>query len=351
MLLSTLFLFSFESIAASIRSAHNVSELDFGILIPINDNGTITAESSCTTNGNISLLPTGCSNGTFSVTTISDIIIGGKKASKGTNHPNLSNRLFRVFLNGTNLSSISNGTNSIESKFQFNPVPEGCKSINKNKTILECSNANDYEIAKWKFFVSGQLRAINKTQEDGTYSTPYNIAACHCDIYNGCPTTSCQIQSIPGAYHQSGIFINGSFNAVIYKGISIQGIRDLYFGIVAPSHTKTGIIKIKKGGWIDTSDANGVTSISGFGTSGKFKIRGTKNIPYSLTLDTPNINLTGNGTPMPLSLAFDFKGNDAVEKQFDNNGLEVVFVIGELEVNPNQAPGEYTGTYNITANY
>ncbi|MFT6332766.1 MAG: hypothetical protein ACJAW3_001113, partial [Lentimonas sp.] len=95
----------------------------------------------------------------------------------------------------------------------------------------------------------------------------------------------------------------GSFDVIVYKGLSIVSDADLYFGIVAPSATNQGKITIARNGSFDMSAANGVSSVSGSGTAGQFTVTGTKNITYSLTLPTSNINLTKSGakTPMPLA--------------------------------------------------
>jgi hypothetical protein len=83
------------------------------------------------------------------------------------------------------------------------------------------------------------------------------------------------------------------------------------------------------------------------------------NRPVRIRVGTNTIQVTGPGLPMTVSL---FRGNTNPGQPFTtllrnyqvqqtSNGAFALYVGATLAVNPNQAPGTYTGTWTLTLNY
>jgi Domain of unknown function (DUF4402) len=139
----------------------------------------------------------------------------------------------------------------------------------------------------------------------------------------------------------SGTTATGRASATILQAIVVVETAPMSFAAVAPP---------PGGGTIVLTPAGTISSPGGFafrGTPvpGAFHARGAPNYPASVSLSTGNL-VTGPGPAMRLAA---FTGN--VAPTFDG-AADLTFAVGAaLTINPNQAPGQYTGTYAVTVNY
>jgi spore coat protein U-like protein len=135
-------------------------------------------------------------------------------------------------------------------------------------------------------------------------------------------------------------------------------IADLNFGTVVASNA-TGTVTITPAGV--RSATGGVTLWGNDHHPAQFA--GMKptaaNRPVRMRVGSNSINLTGPGAPMTVSL---FRANTSpaqvltttprnFQVQQASNGAFALFVGATLNVNANQAPGTYTGTWTLTLDY
>jgi len=133
----------------------------------------------------------------------------------------------------------------------------------------------------------------------------------------------------------------GRASATILQGIVVTEAVPMSFAAVAPPPS---------GGAIVLSTAGTIRSSGGFvfrGTPapGAFNARGLPHHPTSVSFSTGNF-VTGPGPAMRLGA---FTNNAA--SAFDGTA-NLNFAVGAtLVINPNQTPGQYTGTYAVTVNF
>jgi uncharacterized protein DUF4402 len=133
----------------------------------------------------------------------------------------------------------------------------------------------------------------------------------------------------------------GRASATIAQGIVVTETVPMSFAAVAPPPL---------GGAIVLTTAGTLTSAAGFvfrGTPapGTFNARGVPNHPTSVTFSTGSL-VTGPGPAMRLGA---FTNNAA--PTFDSTASMNFAVGATLVINPNQTPGEYSGTYAVTVNF
>lgn len=133
--------------------------------------------------------------------------------------------------------------------------------------------------------------------------------------------------------------------AKIITPIDISKITDLKFGNIIASGDAGTVV-------IDNNDGRTATggaffpSVPGEFSSAEFTVTGFSNSEYSITLPEDNaIELTGDGEPMPLTT---FTHN-ASEQLTD--GSETFKVGATLNVNADQAAGDYEATFDVIVNY
>jgi hypothetical protein len=136
----------------------------------------------------------------------------------------------------------------------------------------------------------------------------------------------------------SAVTTNASVNIVTSP--SITKTADLDFGDVIPSSGGTVTI--------DTLGARSVSGSSVLGTApgnaAQFTLNGGVGASYTVTI-SPSAILTGPGDDMYIS---SFSHNAS---GFLTTGTETFSVGGSLDVNPSQAAGTYTGTFDVDVNY
>jgi Domain of unknown function (DUF4402) len=133
----------------------------------------------------------------------------------------------------------------------------------------------------------------------------------------------------------------GRASATITQGIVVTEAVPMSFAAVAPPPS---------GGTIVLTTAGTIRSSGGFvfrGTPapGAFNARGLPNHPTSVSFSTGSV-VTGPGPAMRLGA---FTNNAA--PTFDGTATLNFAVGATLVINPNQTPGQYTGTYAVTVNF
>jgi spore coat protein U-like protein len=139
---------------------------------------------------------------------------------------------------------------------------------------------------------------------------------------------------------------------------SFYKIEDLHFGTVVASATAGSVIVAPDG----TRSASGGVTLWG-NDHHPAQFAGMKptqaNRPVRINVAANTIQVTGPGAPMTVRL---FNGNTNPGQPFTTNprnfqvqqavsGAFALYVGATLDVNANQAPGTYTGTWTITLNY
>lgn len=105
------------------------------------------------------------------------------------------------------------------------------------------------------------------------------------------------------------------------------------------------------------SATGGVTLVATTGgTASAVTLAGTGGTAFTLNLPTSTINLTGPGTAMTLSsfttsLTGTGLGGSGVGGSIPSSGTLSFAVAATLNVNANQTPGSYSGTFPITITY
>jgi hypothetical protein len=138
----------------------------------------------------------------------------------------------------------------------------------------------------------------------------------------------------------SAIAATGRASATIIQAIIVTETAPMSFAAVAPP---------PGGGMIVLTPAGTLSGSSGFAFYGTpspaaFHAHGAANYPASVSISTGNV-VTGPGLAMQLATFAKTPAN------FDN-AANLKFAIGAtLTINPNQAPGEYAGTFAVTVNY
>lgn len=133
----------------------------------------------------------------------------------------------------------------------------------------------------------------------------------------------------------------GRATATIVHAITVSETTPMSFAAVAPPPS---------GGAVVLTSAGRISSTRGFifrGTPapGTFDARGLPNHPASVSFSRGAL-VTGPGPAMRLGA---FTNN--APPVFDG-AARLSFAVGAtLVVNPNQAPGQYTGTYAVTVNF
>jgi hypothetical protein len=149
------------------------------------------------------------------------------------------------------------------------------------------------------------------------------------------------LASVLTAPTPSAIAATGRTSATILQAITVTETAPMSFAAVAPP---------PRGGTVVLTPVGTLSGSSGFvfyGTPSPaaFHAHGAANYPASVSISTGNV-VTGPGPAMQLAT---FAGNTPAN--FDN-AANLKFAIGAtLTINPNQAPGEYTGTFAVTVNY
>jgi hypothetical protein len=336
------FLFSLQGNAASVRSASQITQLDFGLIGSGDSLGTIGILSgsgicSATTGGVVSF--GSCADGSFTLLVRNG---GGGVAL------NNGKQKFRVLLSEFVTTITANDTEILF------PSISGCVAASSPSppagyVAIDCENTSTANSAEqtWTIPVIAKISNISTAQIGATHNPTYSFVACRCN--KGCPTSighnKCTITN-------RGVTLTPTLSAQIYKSLSITSQTDLDFGKIAAGNApstfrQTGNALGGNAAQIEEGSA-GTFTINGESGGG---INYNLTIPASVSLVCPSCG----GAPMNVNLEF-YSGatllsSGTVLRALDGSGDDVIDVEGILSVGANQLEGSYSETYPITINY
>jgi hypothetical protein len=151
------------------------------------------------------------------------------------------------------------------------------------------------------------------------------------------------VQNVNAQYDASDV---ATAAAWIITPIEIEVQENLAFGnIIASASAGSVTVDFADG----RSNSGGATFPTTPGTvkSAEFEVTGFSNSAYTITLPEDDVvYLTGDGVDMEIT---DFVHN--ANETLDGSGNEVFQVGATLQVNADQAAGEYTGSFEVVVNY
>ncbi len=159
---------------------------------------------------------------------------------------------------------------------------------------------------------------------------------------------ACGIQSVKADGGSAQASANAT--ATIVKAISIDKVKDLRFGKIIAASTE-GQVAIQLDG--TRTIAAGNVALFNQGSdhqAASFKTMGTPGAAYYLVLPADgSVSLTGPSGSTPMTIeGFIHSATGTLDA---STGEETFNVGGTLNVGANQAPGQYTGTFTVTAAY
>ena len=145
--------------------------------------------------------------------------------------------------------------------------------------------------------------------------------------------------------------------AVIVTQNSFFLVQDLSFGDILAGNTQQSIVRLQPNGTRTRLTGNAVL-VNNTHQVARFAGRGRRNQLVAISITSTTINLTGPGAPMQVS-QFEIGSTPtafltAAPVSFTITSTTGVFnfpVGARLRVNANQAPGLYTGTFEINLDY
>lgn len=157
---------------------------------------------------------------------------------------------------------------------------------------------------------------------------------------------ACGIQSVKADGGSAQASANAT--ATIVQAISIDKVTDLQFGKIIAGST-AGQVQIQTDG--SRTIAAGDVVLFNQGSdhqAAAFKTIGSPNATYSLSFPS-SVSLTGPTGSDPMTIeGFVHSANGTLDA---STGEETFNVGATLNVGANQAPGQYTGTFTVTAAY
>jgi Domain of unknown function (DUF4402) len=137
---------------------------------------------------------------------------------------------------------------------------------------------------------------------------------------------------------------------VVLGAHSLKKSQDLDFGVVAVDPTTAGTVTIAPSAAGNRTVSGGVTALTGTSSAAKFVGNGAPNEKIVLTLTGPATTTVqdGAGNSIPVTLALDAAG---ATRNADSVGGFTVYVGGTFQIAGGQAPGVYSNTFDLTAEY
>ena len=147
---------------------------------------------------------------------------------------------------------------------------------------------------------------------------------------------------------------DGNAGAVIINALKLVNYQDLYFGTIAPNLTETGTVKVNRGRNNDSVCGTTLTCLEP-GTRARYKIYGEPYYYTTLT-DPGSIQISNSdGHEMTVDTFFGAgSGNNSSWRgwmRINHRGVTGFNVGAVLHVGANQSPGDYVGTFTLTAEY
>ena len=127
-----------------------------------------------------------------------------------------------------------------------------------------------------------------------------------------------------------------------------QGTTVLNFGSFAA--VANGKISVAPGATVATFDNVANTSFAGTITSAEFDVSGPSSQAYNITMPTGATTLTSGGNTMTIEAA-DWTASNDFSGSTDVDGNATFNIGASLTFVADQAPGTYSGTYEVKVNY
>jgi len=146
----------------------------------------------------------------------------------------------------------------------------------------------------------------------------------------------------------------GNAGAVIINGLRVIKRQDLDFGVIAPSLTQSGTVKVNRNRNFNSVCSAELTCLEP-GNRARFTVVGEPLRYY--TIADPGQIWISNGANSVMRVDTFFgagSGNETTWRGWQrlrSSGLTRFNVGAILHVNPNQPRGTYTGTFTITVEY
>lgn len=172
-----------------------------------------------------------------------------------------------------------------------------------------------------------------------------------------CAVASLALATASQAYAQS---TSGTIRTTIVPRLSLVKTADLDFGQIMASSTTAGSVTVTPTG--SRSAGGGATLAGGSVTAGVFTGFGTRNQLVVFSFGAPSVTLTRINGPQTMTAdtftmgastagGLNQLGNSGRWRIISNNGMFTLPVGATLRVGANQTPGEYEGTFTLTAVY
>jgi len=147
---------------------------------------------------------------------------------------------------------------------------------------------------------------------------------------------------------------DGNAGAVIVNGLSITKRQDLWFGVIAPSSTDIGTVRVNRGRNNDSVCAEALTCLSS-GNRSRFTIVGEPERLVTIDIQQSTF-VYGPGDASMLVDAFVGAGSGNNTdwrgwQRLRGYGFSRFNVGATLHVGSNQTPGNYVGSYLIAVEY
>ncbi len=161
---------------------------------------------------------------------------------------------------------------------------------------------------------------------------------------------ACGIQSVKAQIGIASASASANANATIITPIAIAQMADLNFGnIVAGTGAGTVTVSPTTGDRSSKGDVILPTATPGTFNAAEFTVTGLANATYAITLpESINISETGGTTTMTVD---NFTSNPSGTGTLAANGKQTLSVGARLNVDADQAAGEYAGEFTVTVAY
>jgi hypothetical protein len=156
--------------------------------------------------------------------------------------------------------------------------------------------------------------------------------------------------SVRGVYAQNGASVSANASATILEGISIvnSSQKDLAFGTIVAGPS-SGSVKVAPNGTRTVELNGGQQLASSTAQAAQVILRASPNSAYTITLPSTAVTIVnGAGNVMTVS---NFTADPNGSATLNTSGEAMINVGATLNINGNQKPGYYTGTFSVSFAY
>ena len=171
----------------------------------------------------------------------------------------------------------------------------------------------------------------------------------------GIAACACATTAIVAAPTHAQASSQGEAEAIVLRPLSFFKVNDLDFGSIVASGA-AGTVRLHPDG--SRSATGGVTLAGSGGEPARFAGLGSYNRQVNISLGSNSIWITGPGQRMRVR-TFEIGSTPTAILSTSPTRFRIATPLGNynfpvgatLEVNANQAPGDYSGSFTITLNY